>query len=118
VVAGCDVAHRFADHVAVGDDVARGLRRRSRNRIRELIAADLDVAEKRMFGGLAFLVRGTMAVAASGEGGLMVRVDPAQTDALLTKPHAGRSSWAAARCRAGYESTPTACGPSASLSAG
>src|SRR5215203_5488841 len=58
------------------------------NRIRELIAADPDVSEKRMFGGLAFLVRGNMAVAASGQGGLMVRVDPAETDALLSKPHA------------------------------
>src|SRR5215204_1874575 len=58
------------------------------NRIRELIAADPDVSEKRMFGGLAFLIRGNMAVAASGQGGLMVRVDPAETDGLVTKPHA------------------------------
>jgi TfoX/Sxy family transcriptional regulator of competence genes len=59
------------------------------NLIRELIAADPDVTEKRMFGGLAFLVAGNMAVAASGQGGLMVRVDPAQTDALVARPHAG-----------------------------
>ena len=59
------------------------------NRIRALIAADPDVAEKRMFGGLAFLAGGHMAVAASGQGGLMVRVDPAETDALMAKPHAG-----------------------------
>ncbi len=59
------------------------------NRIRELIADDPDVTEKRMFGGLAFLVGGNMSVAASGQGGLMVRVDPAQTDALVSKPHAG-----------------------------
>ena len=59
------------------------------NRIRELIGAEPDVAEKRMFGGLAFLVGGNMAVAASGQGGLMVRVDPAQTDALVAEPHAG-----------------------------
>jgi TfoX/Sxy family transcriptional regulator of competence genes len=39
-----------------------------------------------MFGGLAFLVDGNMAVAASGEGGLMVRVDPADADDLLTRP--------------------------------
>lgn len=58
------------------------------NRIRELIAGDPDVTEKRMFGGLAFLVGGNMSVAASGQGGLMVRVDPAQTDALVTEPHA------------------------------
>jgi TfoX/Sxy family transcriptional regulator of competence genes len=58
------------------------------NRIRELIAADPEVSEKRMFGGLAFLVGGNMAVAASGQGGLMVRVDPADTDTLVAKPHA------------------------------
>jgi TfoX/Sxy family transcriptional regulator of competence genes len=57
------------------------------NRIRELIAAEPDVTEKRMFGGLAFLVSGNMAVAASGQGGLMVRVEPGQTDKLLAKPH-------------------------------
>ena len=58
------------------------------NRIRELIAGDPDVTEKKMFGGLAFLAGGNMSVAASGQGGLMVRVDPQDTDALLTKPHA------------------------------
>jgi TfoX/Sxy family transcriptional regulator of competence genes len=59
------------------------------NRIRELIAGDADVTEKRMFGGLAFLVAGNMAVAASGQGGLLVRVDPAETEGLVAKPHAG-----------------------------
>jgi TfoX/Sxy family transcriptional regulator of competence genes len=58
------------------------------NSIRELIAAEPDVTEKRMFGGLAFLVGGNMSVAASGQGGLLVRVDPADTDALMAKPHA------------------------------
>jgi TfoX/Sxy family transcriptional regulator of competence genes len=58
------------------------------NRIRELIAGEPDVTEQRMFGGLAFLVGGNMSVAASGQGGLMVRVDPEETDALLEKPHA------------------------------
>jgi TfoX/Sxy family transcriptional regulator of competence genes len=57
------------------------------NRIRELIARDPDVTEKRMFGGLAFLIGGRMAVAASREGGIMVRIDPDQTDTLLAKPH-------------------------------
>jgi TfoX/Sxy family transcriptional regulator of competence genes len=51
-------------------------------RIRELVAAVPAVTEKEMFGGLAFLVAGNMAVAASGRGGLMVRVDPADSDAL------------------------------------
>ena len=59
------------------------------NRIRELIAADRDVAEKRMFGGLAFLAGGNMAVGVSGQGGLMVRVDPEETDDLVAEPHAG-----------------------------
>ena len=58
------------------------------NRIRELIAGEPGVTEKRMFGGLAFLVGGNMSVAASGQGGLMVRVDPAETDALVARPHA------------------------------
>jgi TfoX/Sxy family transcriptional regulator of competence genes len=58
------------------------------NRIRELIADTPDITEKKMFGGLAFLVSGNMSVAASGQGGLMVRIDPAETEALLRKPHA------------------------------
>ena len=52
------------------------------DRIRGLIARDKPV-EKKMFGGLAFLIGGNMSVAASGEGGLMVRCDPAETQALL-----------------------------------
>ena len=58
------------------------------DRIRELIAGEHDVTEKKMFGGLAFLVGGNMSVDASGQGGLMVRVDPQDTDTLLTEPHA------------------------------
>ena len=46
-------------------------------RIRAILADRSDVIEKRMFGGLAFLIRGNMAVAASGQGGLLVRCDPA-----------------------------------------
>jgi TfoX/Sxy family transcriptional regulator of competence genes len=58
------------------------------DRIRELIAGEPGVTEQRMFGGLAFLIGGNMSVAASGQGGLMLRVDPDETDALLEKPHA------------------------------
>ena len=58
------------------------------NRIRVLIAGYPDVTEQRMFGGLAFLVGGNMSVGASGQGGLMVRVDPDETAALVTEPHA------------------------------
>jgi TfoX/Sxy family transcriptional regulator of competence genes len=53
------------------------------DRIRVLLAGEADVTEQRMFGGLAFLVRGNMAVAASGQGGVMVRVDPADSERLL-----------------------------------
>ncbi len=52
------------------------------DRIREQLGARRGVVEKKMFGGLAFLVGGHMAVAASGRGGLMVRADPARTVAL------------------------------------
>jgi TfoX/Sxy family transcriptional regulator of competence genes len=52
------------------------------DRIRRLIGGDPDVTERKMFGGLAFLVGGNMAIAASAEGGAMVRVDPQQSDAL------------------------------------
>jgi hypothetical protein len=58
------------------------------DRIRGLLADEPGVAEQAMFGGLAFLVGGHMAVAASGQGGLMVRVEPAETDALVEEPHA------------------------------
>jgi TfoX/Sxy family transcriptional regulator of competence genes len=58
------------------------------NRIRELIAAEDNVTEKRMFGGLAFLINGNMSVSASGQGGLLLRVDPEESDALAAKPHA------------------------------
>jgi TfoX/Sxy family transcriptional regulator of competence genes len=60
------------------------------NRIRELIAGEHDVTEKKMFGGLAFLIGGNMSVSASGQGGLMVRVAPDDTEALVAKPHVSR----------------------------
>jgi TfoX/Sxy family transcriptional regulator of competence genes len=56
-------------------------------RVRELLAAE-PVTEKAMFGGLAFLVNGNMSVSVSGQGGLLVRVDPDQTEALLAEPGA------------------------------
>lgn len=57
------------------------------NRLRELLAAERGIEEKRMFGGLAFLINGNMAVAASGRGGLMVRVPPEDTTALVARDH-------------------------------
>ena len=53
------------------------------HRIRSLVGAERGLEEKKMFGGLAFLVGGNMAVAASGQGGLLVRVDPAESATLI-----------------------------------
>ena len=58
------------------------------DRIRELVAGEPGLTEKKMFGGLAFLIGGNMAVAASGQGGVLVRVDPAQSDTLLATTNA------------------------------
>jgi len=52
-------------------------------RIRDLVGEDLDVTEKRMFGGLTFLVNGNMSVTVSGRGGLMVRLDPDEAGSFL-----------------------------------
>jgi TfoX N-terminal domain len=52
-------------------------------RIRELVAGEANLTEQRMFGGLAFLIGGNMAVAASGQGGALVRADPLQTGDLV-----------------------------------
>lgn len=57
------------------------------NRIRELLAPEPGVEEKRMFGGLAFLVNGNMSVAASGQGGLLVRAPSGESDSLLRRAH-------------------------------
>ena len=56
-------------------------------RIRTLIAGEAGVTEKQMFGGLAFLVDGHMAVAAGGQGGLLVRIDPEDPEDLAGTPH-------------------------------
>jgi TfoX/Sxy family transcriptional regulator of competence genes len=53
------------------------------SRIRDLLAGESGVTEQEMFGGLAFLVNGNMAVAASGQGGILVRVDPAESAQLV-----------------------------------
>ena len=53
------------------------------NRIRDLLAGEAGLTEKKMFGGLAFMIGGNMAVAASGQGGLLVRVDPEESDSLV-----------------------------------
>jgi TfoX N-terminal domain len=58
------------------------------NRLRELLGEEEEgIVEKKMFGGLAFLLNGNMSVSASGRGGLLVRVDPEESEALLARPH-------------------------------
>jgi TfoX/Sxy family transcriptional regulator of competence genes len=53
------------------------------SRIRTLTTGEQNLTEKKMFGGLAFLIGGNMAIAASGQGGILVRVDPAESEALV-----------------------------------
>lgn len=57
------------------------------DRVRELIASERGVEEKRMFGGLAFLIDGNMSVAVSSKGGIMVRVPPEEAERLLARAH-------------------------------
>jgi TfoX/Sxy family transcriptional regulator of competence genes len=59
------------------------------DRVREQIAGQPGLTEQKMFGGLAFLIGGNMAIAASGQGGLLVRADPEESDTLVatTKAH-------------------------------
>ena len=56
--------------------------------MRELVAGEPDLTEQKMFGGLAFLIGGNMAVAASGQGGALVRVDPEESDAIVAETNA------------------------------
>lgn len=65
----------LSDGVAYDEDLA--------DRIRALVADESALTEQKLFGGLAFLTGGNMAVAASGQGGMMVRVDPAESDTLV-----------------------------------
>jgi TfoX/Sxy family transcriptional regulator of competence genes len=58
------------------------------DRIRELAGGQVGISEKKMFGGLAFLVGGNMAIAASGQRGILVRVDPAKSDSIVAKSDA------------------------------
>jgi hypothetical protein len=59
-------------------------------RLRAAVAGEAGLSERQMFGGLAFLINGNLAVSASGQGGLMLRVPPEQTDDVVTDPHAER----------------------------
>jgi len=60
------------------------------DRIREALAGEGGLSERSMFGGLAFMIDGKMAVSASSKGGLLLRVDPSQTESLVSEPHIRR----------------------------
>ena len=53
------------------------------DRIRAMLEDRASLTEQKMFGGLAFLIGGNMAIAASGQGGILVRVDPEESDELV-----------------------------------
>ena len=78
-----DAEHAAAFAAAVCTIVAMAYDHELAGRIRQLIGSDPELTEKKMFGVLAFLIRGNMAIAASSEGGAMVRLDPARSDALV-----------------------------------
>jgi TfoX/Sxy family transcriptional regulator of competence genes len=59
-------------------------------RIRQALDGESGISEQRMFGGLGFMVHGNMAVAASGQGGLLVRIDPADAETLTEDTHVRR----------------------------
>jgi TfoX/Sxy family transcriptional regulator of competence genes len=59
------------------------------DRVRARVEREQGLTEKKMFGGLAFLINGHMAVSASSRGGLLLRVDPAETEKLLQEPNTG-----------------------------
>jgi hypothetical protein len=60
------------------------------DRMRTIIGSEVGLTEKRMFGGLAFMINGNMAISASGQGGLLVRVEPSETAELVTQAHVSR----------------------------
>jgi TfoX N-terminal domain len=60
------------------------------DRVRELVLGEPGLSERRMFGGLAFMINGNLAVSASSKGGLLLRVDPAETETLVADPLAER----------------------------
>lgn len=60
------------------------------DRIREATEGESGLSEMKMFGGLAFLVHGNMAVAAAGQGGLLLRIDPVDVETLTAQPHVER----------------------------
>ena len=74
-MAGGNARARYDRRMAYDEDLA--------TRVRDLIGPDPELTEKKMFGGLAFLIRGHMAISASGQGGVLVHVDPGRSAGLM-----------------------------------
>jgi hypothetical protein len=87
-------------------------------RIRQLIGSDPELTEKKMFAGLAFLVRGNMAIVASSEGGALVRIDPARSDALVAMTKATPMNMRGRDMPGWLRVMPTICAPTTSLPPG
>ncbi|WBB75578.1 TfoX/Sxy family protein [Micromonospora sp. WMMD1128] len=85
------------------------------NRVRELVGREPGIAERRMFGGLAMMLRGNMAVVVRGAGGLMVRVDPAESDRALAEPGAESTVMRGRAMRGWVTVEPAACERDADL---
>ena len=85
------------------------------DRIREAVQGEPGVTEKQMFGGLAFLVNGNMAVSASSQGGLLLRVDPADIESLLDEPHVRRFEMCGREMDGWLRVDPTVLGTDADL---
>ncbi|GAB3373194.1 TfoX/Sxy family protein [Micromonospora halotolerans] len=85
------------------------------NRVRELLGREPGLAEKRMFGGLAMMVNGNMAVVVRGAGGLMVRVDPAESERLEAEPGAQATEMRGWPMRGWITVDPSACAGDADL---
>ncbi|WP_422742796.1 TfoX/Sxy family protein [Micromonospora sp. WMMD754] len=85
------------------------------NRVRELVGREPGVTERRMFGGLAMMLRGNMSVVVRGAGGLMVRVDPADAEAALAEPGAGATVMRGRPMRGWVTVDPAACERDADL---
>jgi hypothetical protein len=71
-----------------------------------------------MFGGLAFLIHGNMAVSASSQGGLLLRIDPAETESLVSGPYVQRVVMRGREMTVGFGSTPRRSRPTTSFGAG
>jgi TfoX/Sxy family transcriptional regulator of competence genes len=71
-------------------------------RVRELVAPRDGVTEKKMFGGIGWMLNGNMAVGVMSSGGLIVRVEPEETEALIAQPHVNTFGREGARPMKGF----------------